>query len=91
MMRLQNRLSELIVSAEIDLGDLIRFALFELSFNLNAIRMYVLFLSRFWKKFSREPLLPGVRKMGVERPIKPELRYYEVKYCCISLAWSANV
>ena len=26
MMRLQNRLSELIVSAEIDVGDLIRFA-----------------------------------------------------------------
>ena len=21
--------------------------------------------------------------MGGERPIKPELRYYEVKYCCI--------
>ena len=68
-MRLQNRLSELIVSAEIDVGNLIRFALFELSFNLNAIRMYVLFLSPFWKKFSQEPLLPGVSKMGVERPI----------------------
>ena len=83
MMRLQNHLSQLIVSAEIDIGDLIRFALFELSFNLNAIRMYVLLLSQFWKKFSREPLLPGVRKMGDERPIKSELRYYEVKYCCI--------
>ena len=68
MPRLQNSLSEVIVSAEIDVGDLIRFALFEFSFNLNAIRMYVLFLSRFWKTFSREPLLPGhgVRKMGVE-------------------------
>ena len=42
-MRLQNRLSELMVSAEIDVGDLIRLALFELSFNLNAIRMYMYF------------------------------------------------
>ena len=52
MIRLQNRLSKLIVLAEIDVGDLIRFALFELSFNLNAIKMYVLFVSWFWKKFS---------------------------------------
>ena len=43
VMQLQNRLSELIVSAEIDVVDLIRFALFQLSFNLNAIRMYVYF------------------------------------------------
>ena len=60
MMRLQNGLSKLIVSAEIDVGDFNKFTFFELSFNLNAIRMYVLlFLSRFWKKFSRESLLPG--------------------------------
>ena len=59
MMRLQNGLSELIVSAEIDAGDFNKFTFFALGFNLNAIRMYVLFLSRFWKKFSREPLLPG--------------------------------
>ena len=59
MIRLQNGLSELIVSAEIDVGDFNKFTFFELSFNLNAIRMYVLFLSRFWKKFSRESLLPG--------------------------------
>ena len=43
MMRLQNRLSELIVLAEMDIGDLIRFALFELSFNLNAIRILCTF------------------------------------------------
>lgn len=37
--------------------------------------------AEFWKRDSRT--ISGARKRGVERPIKTELRYYEVKYCCI--------
>ena len=38
--------------------------------------------SEFWIRDSRT--IAGARKRGVERPIKPELRYFEVKYCCIT-------
>ena len=37
--------------------------------------------AEFWKRDSRT--IPGARKRGVEKSIKPELKYYEVKYCCI--------
>ena len=37
--------------------------------------------AEFWKRDSRT--IAGTRKRGIERPIKPDLRYYEVKYCCI--------
>ena len=37
--------------------------------------------AEFWKRDSRT--IAGARKRGIERPIKPDLRYYEVKYCCI--------
>ena len=37
--------------------------------------------AEFWKRDSRT--ISGARKRGVEKSIKPELKYYEVKYCCI--------
>ena len=80
MMRLQNCLSELIVSAGIDLGDLIRFALFELSFkNKNVCT----FPEPVLEEIQLRTIITWSKENGVERPIKPELRHYEVKYCCI--------
>ena len=37
--------------------------------------------AEFWKRDLRTIL--EARKRGVERPINPELKYYEVKYCCV--------
>ena len=37
--------------------------------------------AEFWKRDSRT--ISGARKRGVEKSIKPELKYCEVKYCCI--------
>ena len=37
--------------------------------------------AEFWKGDLRT--ISGARKRGVEKSIKPELKYYEVKYCCI--------
>ena len=37
--------------------------------------------AEFRKRGSRTIL--GAGKRGVERPINPELKYYDVKYCCV--------
>ena len=35
----------------------------------------------FWRRDSRT--IEAARKKGVDRPLKAELQYYELKYCCI--------
>ena len=34
-----------------------------------------------WKRDSRT--IAAARKRGVDRPLSPRLKYYEVKYCCV--------
>ena len=64
----------------------------ETSYQFNAREKFTSFESKFechknaifvelWKRDSRT--LAGARKRGIKKPIKPELRYYEVKYHCI--------
>ena len=35
----------------------------------------------FWRRDSRT--IAAARKRGIDRPLKEELRYHELKYCCI--------
>ena len=35
----------------------------------------------YWRRDSRT--ICAARKRGIDRPLKAELKYYEVKYCCI--------
>ena len=37
--------------------------------------------AEYWTRDSRT--IEGARKRGISRPIRSELHYYEVKYCCI--------
>ena len=67
-------------SCQFEVGE--KFALFE-AFQSKLEHHKNVAFTEFWKRDSRT--ICGARKRGVERPIKPELRYYEleVKYCCI--------
>ncbi len=35
----------------------------------------------FWRRDSRT--IAAAQKRGVDRPLNAELKYYEIKYCCI--------
>lgn len=35
----------------------------------------------FWRRDSRT--IAAARKRGVDRPLKAELKYYDLKYCCV--------
>ena len=65
-------------SCQFEVGE--KFSSFE-SFESKLERYKNVVFAEFWKRNSRTIL--GARKRGVERPINPELKYYEVKYCCV--------
>ena len=77
----------LIESTEIEVGDSsYQFEVGEKFPSLEAFESKLkchknVFFAEFWKRDSRT--ISGVRKRGVEKSIKPELKYYEVKYSCI--------
>ena len=66
------------VSCEFVVGE--KFASFE-AFTSKLERYKNKVFAEFWKRDSRT--IAGARKRGVDRPIKLELVYHEVKYCCI--------
>ena len=35
----------------------------------------------FWKRDCRT--IAAARKRGIERPLKPALKYYDIKFCCV--------
>ena len=35
----------------------------------------------FWRRDSR--MITAARKRGVDRPLKADLKYYDLKYCCV--------
>ena len=63
-------------SCQFEVGE--KFASFE-SFESKLERDKNVVFAEFRKRGWRTIL--GARKRGVERPINPELKYYEVKYC----------
>ena len=35
----------------------------------------------FWKRDCRT--IAAARKRGIEKPLKPALKYYDIKFCCV--------
>lgn len=79
--------NELVEVSEVEIQNSFNF--FEVREKFSPLKDFEMKLERYkkqtfveyWTRDSRT--IEGARRRGIVRPIKSELHYYEVKYCCI--------